>query len=629
MLDDSELLRRYVETGSAEAFDALARRHLDLVYSVALRRCGGEMSLAKDVTQMTLLDLARKARSLQQRNSIVGWLHTATRYSAATLLRDERTRKARETAAAALVLTEPSGTRDAEWQQLRPVLDDALGELREVEREAVLLRYFEGHSYAIIGRTLRLTETAARARVDRALDRLRGALARRGIESTAAALGTAMLRGATISMPPELAAAAIAAAVAGGLGAAASGTAAATGALLSAGKLAAVVTDLLAMKAVTILLAASLATNAALGSLYYARRDPAPNYARLANASMAPVNMPGSSRDAEPGGAALRASAATTVTNLDLTDQATLIRRMEEDGFDRASIARAIFALHVHHSRPWMDEQLASRQALERRWNVRPVEPDGSEWWERYQQRNAEAIGAVAAAGYNAADLGPNYSADSPAKSTTTFLSKEKAAAVRRIEKDYAEISGSLNTSSIRWEGNDRKSGSILWAEFAKDIRATLSPGEATLYFRNQSPAAEQVQRALRKNSTFDVEPETYGAIVDDVVSGKALPTAFRRHLGDERFVSVLEGLNEIAASGDAAYRAAGLSAARRADLFMQASIAIDELRTAQPALVAPRARQLHDDLVRAAELRGSQLEAFHATRLGRFLREGMAYTPR
>ncbi|MEO6569545.1 MAG: sigma-70 family RNA polymerase sigma factor [Opitutaceae bacterium] len=628
MLDDAELLRRFAEEGSAKAFDDLARKHLDLIYSVALRRCGGDAFMAKDVTQMVLLYLARKARSLQQRASIVGWLHTTTRYAAATFLRDERTRKVRETASATLLPPEPSETLDATWQKLRPVLDDALGELRESEREAVLLRYFAGHSYADVGRALRLTETAARARVDRALDRLRGALARRGIESTVAALGTTILQGATTRMPPEFAAAAIGAAVADGLGSVAGVTGMAGGGFFSAGKLAALAAEIFVMKTATVFLVSSLAANAVLGSLYSARREPVPDYARLANVSMAPLAEPSPEPRSDRSNAISITPTATTAAKLDLTDQATLIRKMEDDGFDRASIARAILALYVHHSRPWMNEQLATRRSLERRWNLRPIEPDGQERRRRYQQRDAEAVAAVVAAGYDAADLGPHYSALA-ANSSTAFLSKDRAAAVRRIEKDYAELSGSVNTTSIRWDGTDRKSAGILWPEFAKDIRAALSPAEATLYFRNQSPAADEVQRALRKNSTFDVAPETYGAIVDDVVAGKALPVAFRQHLGDERFVRMLEGLNEVAASADTAYRGAGLSVQRRADLFLQASSAMEELRRAQPTLVAQRAQQLHDDLVQAAGLRGSELEAFHATRLGRYLREGMAYPPR
>ena len=43
---DSELLRRYTEEGSAPAFEELTRRHLDHVFSAALRRVNGDHALA-------------------------------------------------------------------------------------------------------------------------------------------------------------------------------------------------------------------------------------------------------------------------------------------------------------------------------------------------------------------------------------------------------------------------------------------------------------------------------------------------------------------------------------------------------------------------------------------------------
>ncbi|MBL9126001.1 MAG: hypothetical protein JNL97_00070, partial [Verrucomicrobiales bacterium] len=74
MTPDSELLRRYVQDGSEAAFTELVRRHVDLVYSAALRLVGGDRHLAQDVTQVVFLDLCRKARALARRESLAGWL---------------------------------------------------------------------------------------------------------------------------------------------------------------------------------------------------------------------------------------------------------------------------------------------------------------------------------------------------------------------------------------------------------------------------------------------------------------------------------------------------------------------------------------------------------------------------
>lgn len=113
---------------------------------------------------------------------------------------------------------------DADWQKLAPVLDQAIGELAERDRDAVVLRFFEGRPFAEIGATLRLTEDAARMRVERALDKLRTALGRRDITSTSAALGIALVNQATATAP-----AGVAASVTGAALAASAGSGAATG----------------------------------------------------------------------------------------------------------------------------------------------------------------------------------------------------------------------------------------------------------------------------------------------------------------------------------------------------------------------------------------------------------------
>lgn len=91
------------------------------------------------------------------------------------------------------------------WQQVRPVLDDALHELKAADREAVVLRFLEDRPLREVGARLGLNENAARMRVDRALDKLRGQLARRGITSTASGLTAALAIGVLTPAPAALA----------------------------------------------------------------------------------------------------------------------------------------------------------------------------------------------------------------------------------------------------------------------------------------------------------------------------------------------------------------------------------------------------------------------------------------
>src|SRR3954462_9334020 len=93
---DVELLSRYTATHDEHAFDALVQRHLNLVYSVALRQVGGDAHLAQDVAQRVFADLARKARTLCNRATLGGWLYRAAQFTASDVVRAERARRIRE-----------------------------------------------------------------------------------------------------------------------------------------------------------------------------------------------------------------------------------------------------------------------------------------------------------------------------------------------------------------------------------------------------------------------------------------------------------------------------------------------------------------------------------------------------
>lgn len=213
MIEDAELLRRYVDEKSETAFAEFVQRHVDFVYACALRRVGGDAHFAKDVTQQVFVAAARDARRLVQHPVLSGWLFSTTRNAAAQLVRTERRRHAREQLAEAMNIHESDGTLD--WERLRPVLDDALDELGETERQAVLLRYFDGKSYAEVGARLRLAENTARMRVDRAVEKLSAVLQRRGITSSAAALAVTLASQPAVSAPAGLAASATGIALAG------------------------------------------------------------------------------------------------------------------------------------------------------------------------------------------------------------------------------------------------------------------------------------------------------------------------------------------------------------------------------------------------------------------------------
>lgn len=211
--EDSELLRRYAEDGSQAAFAELVRRRIDLVYSVALRQTHGDRHRAEDATQAVFADLARKAASLARRPVLAGWLYRSAQFAATDLVRAEARRGARERIAHTMQIDLAPERSPADWEKVRPVLDEALSEMDEADRDAIVLRFFDQRPFADIGTLLRLSENAARMRVERALDKLAALLSRRGITSTAAALGTVIGAQIATAAPSGLAASVVSAAL--------------------------------------------------------------------------------------------------------------------------------------------------------------------------------------------------------------------------------------------------------------------------------------------------------------------------------------------------------------------------------------------------------------------------------
>lgn len=192
MRDDTDLLRRYAKFQDQAAFTELVRHRLNFVFNCALRLSGGNTALAQDATQMVFADLARGAKKLQHHPALVAWFHTATRFAVGGIIRSETRRQIRETAAVNLNVSGANETGKVDWTELKPVLDEVIGTLKERERMAILLRFFEGSSFREIATALKVTETAARSCIVRALDKMRIEFGKHGIASTAAGIAVAL-----------------------------------------------------------------------------------------------------------------------------------------------------------------------------------------------------------------------------------------------------------------------------------------------------------------------------------------------------------------------------------------------------------------------------------------------------
>lgn len=202
MNDDMVLVREYAASQSEQVFETLVSRHVSLVYSAALRQAR-DAQLAQEITQAVFIILARKAGSLSPKTILSGWLYRTARFAAADALKIQRRRQLREQEALmeGVFQNEP----DAAWEQLSPLLDEAMAALRDKDRDAIVLRFFENKSLQEVGAALGLEERAAQKRVARGLEKLHAFFARRGVDSTAMGIGETISANSIQAAPVALA----------------------------------------------------------------------------------------------------------------------------------------------------------------------------------------------------------------------------------------------------------------------------------------------------------------------------------------------------------------------------------------------------------------------------------------
>lgn len=201
-MDDISLLREYVNHESEDAFAALVARHVNKVYSIALRHARNPHQ-AEEITQAVFVILARKARRLGGQVILSGWLCRTAQLMSVTFVRSETRRARREQEA---YMRNPLVETDSDvWPQIEPLLDAAMAGLSKADHHALVLRFFDGKSMKEVGTALGASENAAKMRINRAVEKLRLFFSRRGIVVSVAMLTAAISANSVQSAPATLA----------------------------------------------------------------------------------------------------------------------------------------------------------------------------------------------------------------------------------------------------------------------------------------------------------------------------------------------------------------------------------------------------------------------------------------
>ena len=254
-MDDLQLLRQYIKDGSQDAFAGIVDRHVDLVYGTA-RRLVGDEHLAQDVAQAVFVVLARRAKQVEP-GRLAGWLVNAARLAANEARRSRLCREKHEWRAAQMRSSKRSEDGDEPTlEQLTPLLDEALCRLGEADRTAVAMRFLEGRSFAEVAAAMGLSEEAARKRVERAVEKLRGMFMKKGFAPSVGGLMVVLAAHQAQAAPAGLAGSISATAISGGVG---------TSAILAKGAMKIMVWAKVKVAAVILALATATVVAAAAG----------------------------------------------------------------------------------------------------------------------------------------------------------------------------------------------------------------------------------------------------------------------------------------------------------------------------------------------------------------------------
>jgi len=194
---DLVLLQRWTERRDAEAFAEIVAQHAAMVYATC-KRVLGNAADAEEVAQDCFLRLARADSPVQ--TSLAGWLHTLATHRSLDRIRSDARRRAREER----YVTEAPEEVLPEWDDVRPLVDEAIAALPEELRYPIVAHFLEGETHAAIASTLGISQSGTTRRIQRGIGRIRKSLAQRGVPVALTALTASLAAHAAEAAPASL-----------------------------------------------------------------------------------------------------------------------------------------------------------------------------------------------------------------------------------------------------------------------------------------------------------------------------------------------------------------------------------------------------------------------------------------
>ena len=196
-ISDTEALKRFARSGDPEAFELLTRRYSAMVLATCRRRLVAEAD-AEDAAQETFLKLARQASRV--RTNVAAWLHATAVGTAIDVARRATARSRAERASSSQAQASSLPEDVLCWRESEPIIDQALSELADADRDLIVARFLAGRSQAELAQERSVSEGTISRRLRRALDSLRtklvaGGVTLGGVGALAAALSAVSAEG--------------------------------------------------------------------------------------------------------------------------------------------------------------------------------------------------------------------------------------------------------------------------------------------------------------------------------------------------------------------------------------------------------------------------------------------------